>query len=103
MRDHSGQTVDWFRAALFGTDPVELTPSPMWTDDDWYLDQDAREVLPGEGWWPLRPGTAEGRVVGGNLGTLNLLPSTGYLPGLDDAVLIVEDDAESHPARFART
>jgi muramoyltetrapeptide carboxypeptidase len=102
MRDHFGQTLAWFRAALFDTGPVELTPSPVWTDDRWYADQDWRKVAPGEGWWPLQPGTAEGRIVGGNLCTVNLLQGTGYLPALDGAVLFVEDDAESHPATFAR-
>jgi muramoyltetrapeptide carboxypeptidase LdcA involved in peptidoglycan recycling len=102
MRDHFGQTLAWFRAALFGTEPVELTPSPVWTDDRWYLDQEWRKLLPGEGWWPLRPGTAAGPIVGGNLCTLNLLQGTGYLPALDGAILLVEDDAETRPATFAR-
>ncbi|MFI7696909.1 S66 peptidase family protein [Nonomuraea sp. NPDC049655] len=102
MRDHFEQTLEWFTAVLFGDAPVELGASKYWTDDLWFLDQDGREPMPNEGWWPLRPGAAEGRVVGGNLCTLNLLQGTPYMPSLDDALLIVEDDLESHPAIFAR-
>ncbi|MEV4308867.1 S66 peptidase family protein [Nonomuraea sp. NPDC049624] len=102
MRDHFEQTLEWFAAVLFGDAPVELGASKYWTDDLWFLDQDGREPMPNEGWWPLRPGAAEGRVVGGNLCTLNLLQGTPYMPSLDGALLIVEDDLESHPAIFAR-
>ncbi|MEU1390779.1 MULTISPECIES: S66 peptidase family protein [unclassified Nonomuraea] len=102
MRDHFEQTLEWFASVLFGDAPVELGASKYWTDDLWFLDQDGREPMPNEGWWPLRPGVAEGRVVGGNLCTLNLLQGTPYMPSLDGALLIVEDDLESHPATFAR-
>ncbi|MET8161828.1 S66 peptidase family protein [Sphaerisporangium sp. NPDC005289] len=102
MRDHFEQILEWFTAAVFDSAPVTLTPSEQWSDDLWWLDQDKREPAPNEGWWPIHPGTAEGRVVGGNLCTLNLLQGTPYMPPLDDALLILEDDYESHPATFAR-
>jgi muramoyltetrapeptide carboxypeptidase LdcA involved in peptidoglycan recycling len=102
MRDHLEETLRWFTSVMFDTAPIALTPAAQWSDDLWFLDQDKRELLPNEGWWPLRPGTAEGRIVGGNLCTLNLLQGTPYMPSLDGAILIVEDDFESHPARFAR-
>jgi muramoyltetrapeptide carboxypeptidase LdcA involved in peptidoglycan recycling len=59
-------------------------------------------VHPGEGWWPIRPGRAAGRIIGGNLCTLNLLQGTAYMPSLDRALLMVEDDALSDPCTFAR-
>jgi len=96
------QTLRWFTACLLYDDPVRLEPAQTWTDDLWFLDQDNREVLASDGWWPLQHGRAAGRLIGGNLCTLNLLQGTPYMPSLADAVLIVEDDAESHPARFAR-
>ncbi|XVQ16107.1 S66 family peptidase [Spirillospora sp. CA-255316] len=102
MRDHFEQTLHWFASVMFDDAPLPLTPSARWSDDLWFLDQDNRELIPGEGWWQIRPGTAEGRVVGGNLCTLNLLQGTPYMPSLDGAILIVEDDFESHPATFAR-
>lgn len=102
MRDHLEPTLDWFRAALFSDDPVDLRPAASWTDDLWFLDQDDRHPEPNEGWWPLRPGTASGRLVGGNLCTFNLLQGGPYRPSLAGAVLLVEDDALTFPAELAR-
>jgi muramoyltetrapeptide carboxypeptidase LdcA involved in peptidoglycan recycling len=41
-------------------------------------------------------------VVGGNLCTLNLLQGTPFMPSLDGALLMIEDDFETNPAEFAR-
>jgi muramoyltetrapeptide carboxypeptidase len=102
MKDHFEQTLRWFVQAVFEEAPIELFPSETWTDDQWFLDQADRAVWPNEGWWTLRPGAGEGRLVGGNLCTLNLLQGTSYMPSLDGAVLMVEDDEETNPATFAR-
>jgi muramoyltetrapeptide carboxypeptidase len=102
MRDHFEETQQWFVEALFGPGPADLRPAQAWTDDLWFLDQDSRTVRPGQGWWPLRPGHAAGRIIGGNLCTLNLLQGTPYMPSLDRALLMVEDDALSDAATFAR-
>jgi muramoyltetrapeptide carboxypeptidase LdcA involved in peptidoglycan recycling len=102
MRDYFEQTLDWFTQALIGDGPVDLHPAPAWTDDLWFLDQDRRSVHPGEGWWPLAPGQAAGRIVGGNLGTLNLLQGTAYMPSLDGALLMIEDDDLCDADVFAR-
>lgn len=102
MRDHFGPTLAWFRQTLFHDDPVDLAAAASWSDDLWFLDQDDRRVLDNEGWWELRPGAVTGRVVGGNLCSLNLLQGTPYMPSLDGALLMLEDDALSDPATFAR-
>lgn len=104
MRDHFEQTGQWFAHALLGEGPAEidLRPSPGWTDDPWYADQDDRTVRNSDGWWALRPGQAAGRIVGGNLCTLNLLQGTAYMPSLEGTVLMVEDDRMSDAQEFAR-
>jgi muramoyltetrapeptide carboxypeptidase LdcA involved in peptidoglycan recycling len=102
MRDHFEQTLSWFAEALFDDRSIELYPAEAWTDDLWFLDQDNRTVHSGEGWWPLAPGQASGRIVGGNLCTLNLLQGTEYMPSLDGALLMIEDDAMSDADTFAR-
>jgi muramoyltetrapeptide carboxypeptidase len=102
MRDHFEQTQQWFVDTLFDGGPVELRPAPTWTDDLWFLDQDHREQLPGDGWWSVQEGSAEGRIIGTNLCTLNLLQGTELMPPLDGAVLALEDDSTSNPVTFAR-
>jgi muramoyltetrapeptide carboxypeptidase LdcA involved in peptidoglycan recycling len=102
MRDHFEQTQQWFVDTLFGIAPVELPAATTWTDDLWFVDQDKRELLPGEGWWRLQDGAAEGTIIGANLCTLNLLQGTRFMPSLDGALLALEDDATNNPATFAR-
>jgi muramoyltetrapeptide carboxypeptidase len=102
MRDYFEPTGQWFAQVLLGDGPIELHPAQTWTDDLWFADQDNRTVRPNHGWWPLRPGQATGRIVGGNLCTLNLLQGTRYMPSLDGALLMVEDDKLSDAVEFAR-
>ncbi len=102
MRDHFEQSLAWFADAVLSNAPMEIRPSQSWTDDLWFLDQDHRSVLANDGWWPLGEGTATGRIVGGNLCTLNLLQGTPFMPALDGALVFVEDDDVSDAATFAR-
>jgi muramoyltetrapeptide carboxypeptidase len=102
MRDHFDETERGFVETLFHDEPVELRPAATWTDDAWFADQDARDLQPGDGWWPLQRGHASGRLLGGNLCTFNLLQGTGYRPELTGALLVVEDDERSDPPTFAR-
>ena len=102
MQQHAQQTLRWFVETLMQEGSVDLTPSAEWTDDPWLKDQAHRRVLRTDGWWVLNSGEAVGRVVGGNLCTLNLLQGTPWMPSLEDAVLVVEDDYESHSDSFAR-
>ena len=66
------------------------------------FDQDNDSPLPGEGWWSLQEGTATGRIIGGNLCTLNLLQGTAQMPALAGAVLMLEADASTDAMTFAR-
>lgn len=102
MRDHFEQTLGWFRRAVLGDDAYEVQPADSWTDDAWFIDQDHRTVEPSSGWWPLQPGAATGRLVGGNLCTFNLLQGGPYRPSLVGAVVVVEDDELTNPVTFAR-
>jgi muramoyltetrapeptide carboxypeptidase len=102
MERHFEPTLRAFADCLFRDDPFEIEPSAAWSDDPWYLDQDNRDLRPNEGWWVLAEGEAGGRIVGGNLCTLNLLQGTPFMPQLHGTVLFVEDDAESRPHHFDR-
>jgi muramoyltetrapeptide carboxypeptidase len=94
--------MDWFVRACFTEEGFELQPAEAWTDDQWFLDQDQRTLVPNDGWWSIAEGMGRGRLVGGNLCTLNMLQGTPYWPSLDGAVLAVEDDELTDRAIFAR-
>ncbi len=40
----------------------------------------------------INPGNAEGKIVGGNLCSFNLLQGTQYMPSLDNTIIFLEDD-----------
>lgn len=102
MRDEFEPTGEWFRAALLDEEPAVLEPSSQWTDDAWFVDQDDRTPIANDGWLALREGEATGRIIGGNLCTLNLLQGTPYMPSLEGALLFLEDDYLTNPVEFAR-
>ena len=60
MRDHLETMLDWFSKARLSEEPFELHPSPNWTDDPWFLDQDRRIQRASEGWWTIRGCRANG-------------------------------------------
>lgn len=96
-------TLDHLQKMLFADAPVEVKPSVEWSDDPWYIDQDKREFIQNKGYWVLHEGKAEGKIVGGNLCTFNLLLGTDMRPAFEkDTILMIEDDAESYPAAFDR-
>lgn len=80
----------------------DLISSKEWSDDPWYIDQEKREFIQNDGYWILNLGHAVGRVVGGHVRCLNALQGTQYWPGFDDAILILEEDAEINPSLFDR-
>ena len=46
----------------------------------------------------INEGEAEGKIIGGNLCTFNLLHGTKYMPDLEDAILFIEDDGMAEKA-----
>lgn len=95
-------TMESFLSAVTNDAPYEINPSPSWSDDAWYLDQEQRTFIDQEGYLILQEGTAQGKVIGGNLCTMNLLQGTEYMPSLKDAILFIEDDEETHSRSFDR-
>ena len=80
----------------------DLSPSKEWSDDPWYLNQEKRVFIKNDGYWVLNQGYAFGRIVGGHTRCLNALQGTQYWPGLDDSILILEEDSEINPQLFDR-
>lgn len=95
-------TLDHFKKCLMEDESINLSPSSEWTDDAWYIDQNKRTPIKNDGYWTIASGEAEGVIVGGNLGTLNLLQGTPYFPLIKNAILLLEDDSESDYNHFDR-
>lgn len=73
----------------------DLAPFPWWTEEflDWEAGEDTiRERIRQDstGWRWLRPGRAEGRLLGGCLESLQHLRGTPYWPDVDGAILFLE-------------
>lgn len=96
-------TTDYFERCLMRDAPFEVVPADHWSDDPWYEDQENRDFVSNPGYEVLNEGEAEGRILGGNLGTLALLFGTSYAPDLDGTMLLLEDDEEIKPEHFDRT
>jgi muramoyltetrapeptide carboxypeptidase len=79
-----------------------VNPSPSWSDDKWYLDQEERTFIEQENYLVIHEGEAEGKLIGGNLSTLHLLQGTEYMPSLKDCILFIEEDNEAHIHSFDR-
>lgn len=95
-------TLEYFKKCLMSDNPFEIKSSETWSDDEWYLDQNKRELINNYGHLVIDNGIAEGTILGGNLCTFNLLQGTEYFPDLTDSILFLEDDYETAPHIFDR-
>jgi muramoyltetrapeptide carboxypeptidase LdcA involved in peptidoglycan recycling len=95
MKKGLDHTIANFRRCVMDESPFDVEPSPAWSDDAWFADQENRTFLANPGPERLRAGVGEGTVVGGNLCTVNLLHGTEWMPSLDGAIVFVEDDGQA--------
>lgn len=101
MKKFNEWTCQHFVSTLFDDAEVHITQAGFYTDDLWFIDQENRETQTTQ-WWPINPGSTQGRIVGGNLCTLNLLQGTDYMPDLAESVLFIEDDGSEDVAHLRR-
>jgi len=95
-------TIEYFQRCLMREEPFEVPPADHWSDDPWFEDQENRDFVPNPGYEVIHEGEAEGKLLGGNLGTLALLFGTRYLPALEETILLLEDDEEESAVDFDR-
>jgi len=95
--------IECFKKSLFeGEKEVVLEPSAVWSDDAWFLDQENRKFIVNEGYTTIHSGMASGTIVGGNLGSFNLLQGTEYMPSLKGTLLFLEDNSPTTAEIFDR-
>lgn len=102
MRRGIEYTTEFFERCLMREEPFQVLPADHWSDDPWYQDQENRDFAPNPGYEIIHEGEAEGRLLGGNLGTLSLLFGTPFMPNLQRSLLLLEDDEEMNPVHFDR-
>lgn len=85
-------TLENMRKMLIDSGENEISPSSEWSDDLWFLDQENRTFIPNEGYWNIHNGKASGKLLGGNLGTFDLLLGSEYRPEFTpNTILFIED------------
>ena len=91
-------TLEYFKKMFCQNGPIQINASEKWSNDAWFIDQENREFIDNDGIFVINEGEAEGKIVGGNLCTLNLLHGTQYMPDLEDSILFLEDDGMAEKA-----
>ena len=99
---HFDYTLEYAMQALGRGDPFEIKPSPAWSDDEWYKNQQCRTLIENPGFLAINEGECDGRILGGNLSAFASLKGTPYFPDLTDSIIFLEDDEESQPHHFDR-
>jgi muramoyltetrapeptide carboxypeptidase len=102
MKKGIDYTKEYFKKCFFNDEPFIVEPSSEWSDDLWFLEQENRTFYKNEGYKIINKGIAEGKIIGGNLCTLNLLQGTDYMPDLSGSILFLEDDELTFPENFDR-
>lgn len=88
-------TLEYFKKICMEANDVDIEASKNWSNDRWMKNQEERVFIKNDGMKAINYGNAKGKIIGGNLCTLNLLQGTEYMPNLDDSILILEDDGET--------
>lgn len=95
-------TMEYFKKCLFSDEIFKISPSNEWSDEPWFLDQENRTFYKNNGYRVINKGNAKGKIIGGNLCTLNLLQGTQFMPDLTDSILFIEDTELTFPEIFDR-
>ncbi len=99
---HEYTSESFLRTVCSGEVVGRIRPSPSWTEErlEWSTKADlerARELTTSDGWSWLRPGVAEGALIGGCLESLQHLRGTEYWPDFSGKILFLET-SEDHPS-----
>ena len=85
-------TENYFNMIVTSNNRIKIIDSEYYSDDKWYINQEKREFIKNSGRKVINRGNAYGKIVGGNLCSLQLLQGTKYFPDLRNTILFLEDD-----------
>ncbi len=86
-------TLKYFKKIL-ESKKITISSSKEIVDYKKVNDKIEKVVLKNDGMIPIQMGDSFGKIIGGNLCTINLLQGTPYMPDLNDSILFLEDDAD---------
>ncbi|MBF0300383.1 MAG: LD-carboxypeptidase [Oligoflexia bacterium] len=97
------KTIEWFKRCFIDSTAIEVIPSDVHSDDEWYLDQEKRNFIPNGGYWTINSENAVGTILGGNITCFNSLMGSEYRPQfVPKTILFLEDDVNTSPEEFDR-
>lgn len=89
-------TKRYLKKALFEVCPIgKIFPSSEWTDQvlDWFKKSNSdklRKMKKNEGWFWIKKGKAEGKILGGCISSMMSLKNTKFWPNFSDSFLFWE-------------
>ncbi|MBL7051849.1 MAG: LD-carboxypeptidase [Nanoarchaeota archaeon] len=94
MEKEADYNIESFKKCLTQDNEFIVEASENFFEDEWWMDQENRKPIKNEGFFVINKGKAEGRIIGGNLCTFNLLHGTEFMPDFKDTILFIEDCVE---------
>lgn len=88
-------SMEYFKKMCMREDEINIVSSSQWSNDSWMKNQEERTFINNNGMKVIYSGNSSGKIIGGNLCTLNLLQGTEFMPDLDNSIWVVEDDGET--------
>ena len=88
-------SLEYFKKMCMQEEEFNIVSSAQWSNDSWMKNQEERTFINNNGMEVIYSGKASGKIIGGNLCTLNLLQGTEFMPDLDKSILFIEDDGET--------
>lgn len=99
-------TYDCFAALVCGQSPLplEYRQPPFWTDEYLNWESQSRAKTPSPNTWlTVNPGVCEGRLIGGNLNTMEGFFGTEYMPPIREGDVLLLEDSLKDAATIERS
>lgn len=96
---YNNYTFDYFKDILIEKQrtPFAVPIPPYWTDEplNWEIKTEDKQLRPNE-WICVNEGTAQGRLIGGNLNAMYGIWGSPYMPTINEGdILLIEDTMKS--------
>lgn len=99
-------TFDYFRSMILDgvTIPYEYPMPTVWTDEfiNWVTQDRGKTACPND-WLSVLPGVCRGRLIGGNLNTMEGFFGTAYMPEIREGDILFIEDSLKDACTIERT